>query len=151
MLEAATRAAINAHYALLPRYAGLSPYFWYLRNREVECGATLHQMVSKLDAGPIIDQGAFKLQGYTSVLSVMLEQTSLVSPLLLRFYRGETSERHTRPQDLSKRTYFKHPTRADVKALRAHGHDFYDAEDLRAVERALRKLVAAPPSRRRRR
>ena len=57
MLEAATRAAINAHYALLPRYAGLSPYFWYLRNREVECGATLHQMVSKLDAGnmPLTD------------------------------------------------------------------------------------------------
>jgi hypothetical protein len=142
IIDSASRAAINAHYALLPGYAGLSPYFWYLRNQEEECGTTLHQIISRLDAGPIIDQACFKLEGHATVLSVMLEQTSHVSPMLSRFYRGETSEHHAQPQDLSQRSYFRHPRRSDVAALFEHGHRFYDESDLSAIERRLREIVA---------
>jgi hypothetical protein len=135
------RAAINAHYALLPAYAGLSPYFWYLRNREAKCGVTLHQIVSKLDAGPIIEQQRFLTKDLGTVLAVALKQASCVSPMLIRFFEGGTSEHDARQQDLSKRTYFRHPTRKDVAELRRLGFSFYDRADLALVASTLEELV----------
>ncbi|MGE0479898.1 MAG: formyltransferase family protein [Phycisphaerae bacterium] len=142
LLETPTRAAINTHYALLPAYAGLSPYFWYLRNRERECGVTLHRIVPKLDAGPIIEQQRFSTAGLRTVFAVLREQIARVSPMLNRYYANETSEHNATPQDLSRRSYFGHPTRADVRALRAGGHTFYDRSDLDAVIERLRGLTS---------
>jgi methionyl-tRNA formyltransferase len=142
LVETASRAAVNAHYALLPGYAGLSPYFWYLRNREPECGVTLHRIISKLDAGPIIEQRRFSMQHHQTVFSVLLAQAANISPMLLHFYEGASSERDARSQDLSRRTYFRHPTRADVAELFRHGHRFYTRADLERVERRLKQLVS---------
>jgi len=142
LIATASRVALNAHYALLPAYAGLSPYFWYLRNREPECGVTLHRITSKLDAGPIIEQRRFSMEHHQTVFSVLLEQTANVSPMLLRFYEGASSEQDARLQDLSRRTYFRHPTRADVAELFRHGHRFYTRADLERVERRLKQLVS---------
>lgn len=142
LIQTARRTAINAHYALLPAYAGLSPYFWYLRNRESECGVTLHSIISRLDAGPVIEQRRFPMAGHRTVFSVLLEQAASVAPTLLNFYAGRTSEAAAVPQDLSKRSYFRHPTRADVRALYADGNRFYDASDLQRCEQTLRDLAA---------
>ncbi|TWT40873.1 Bifunctional polymyxin resistance protein ArnA [Phycisphaerae bacterium RAS1] len=142
LVEVPSRAAVNAHYALLPAYAGLSPYFWYLRNGESESGVTLHQIASRLDAGPIIEQRRFAMAGLRTVLGVLRKQMALVSPMLNRFYAGETSEQGAYPQDLSKRSYFRHPTRADVSALLRQGIQFHDREDLDAVEQAARDLLS---------
>ena len=133
LLKIPSRVAINAHYALLPAYAGLSPYFWYLRNGENECGVTLHRIVAKLDAGPLIEQQRFSMHGLDTVFAVLREQMARISPMLIRFYRGETSEHQAQPQDLTRRTYFKHPTRRDVAELRRRGFRFYQPEDLSAV------------------
>lgn len=141
LLETPTRAAINTHYALLPAYAGLSPYFWYLRNQEPECGVTLHRIVPKLDAGPIIEQQRFSTAGLRTVFAVLRAQMAHVSPMLNRFYAGETSEQHATPQDLSRRSYFGHPTRADVRALRANGNAFYERRDIEAVIERVRELA----------
>jgi len=141
LLATPSRIALNTHYGLLPAYAGLSPYFWHLRNREAECGVTLHRITSKLDAGPIIEQRRFSTEGLTTVLAVLLEQLANVSPALVRFYTGEISEREACAQDLSKRAYFRHPTRRDVAELFRHGHRFYDRADLNRVEERLKQLA----------
>ena len=46
----------NLHASLLPRYRGRAPINWVLVNGETETGLTLHEMVDKADAGPIIGQ-----------------------------------------------------------------------------------------------
>jgi hypothetical protein len=143
LLQVPRRAAINAHYALLPAYAGLSPYFWYLRNQEPECGVTLHRIVSKLDAGPIIEQQRFRMSGLTTVLAVALQQTARVSPMLCRYYEGQTSEQNAVEQDLSQRSYFRHPRRADVAALYRNGHRFYAQSDLAQIAMQLEQLATA--------
>lgn len=140
LIEIPKRIAINAHYALLPAYAGLSPYFWYLRKGESECGVTLHQISARLDAGPVIEQRRFPLTQRT-VLQLVLDQAAAISPMLIRYYRGETSESAATPQDLSRRSYFRHPKKADVRALRDAGFDFYSKEDLKRVKQALRELM----------
>ncbi len=46
----------NLHGSLLPRYRGRSPVNWVLINGEEVSGVTLHEMVEKPDAGPIVSQ-----------------------------------------------------------------------------------------------
>lgn len=141
LIDTPARLALNAHYALLPGYAGLSPYYWYLHNRERQSGVTLHQIVSRLDAGPIIEQRVFEMKGLHTVMQVLLQQMACVSPLLLRFYDGQTSEANATPQDLSLRSYFRHPTRKQVSEFRANGFRFNAHEDIAALHDRLRTLV----------
>lgn len=141
LVDTPSRVAINAHYALLPAYAGLSPYFWYLRNQETECGVTLHRIASKLDAGPIIEQQRFSTDGIRTVLALALKQAACVLPMLTRFYEGDTSENDARQQDLTLRTYFGHPSRRDVGELWSRGLEFYDRADLANISRRLDELA----------
>jgi methionyl-tRNA formyltransferase len=56
LLACARWAALNMHGSLLPKYRGRAPVNWAILNGETETGATLHYMVRKPDAGPIIAQ-----------------------------------------------------------------------------------------------
>jgi methionyl-tRNA formyltransferase len=56
LLATPTRAALNMHGSLLPRYRGRVPINWAIIHGENEAGATLHHMALKPDAGNIVDQ-----------------------------------------------------------------------------------------------
>jgi methionyl-tRNA formyltransferase len=56
LLATASRGAYNMHGSLLPAYRGRVPVNWAVINGECETGATLHAMVEKPDAGPIVAQ-----------------------------------------------------------------------------------------------
>lgn len=47
---------INIHNGPLPKYRGVSPINWALKNNEVEHGITIHEITSGIDNGPIIAQ-----------------------------------------------------------------------------------------------
>jgi methionyl-tRNA formyltransferase/L-amino acid N-acyltransferase YncA len=49
---------INIHSALLPRNRGCNPIQWAILNEDYITGVTIHEMTSRLDQGPIIDQCA---------------------------------------------------------------------------------------------
>ncbi len=55
-LEIPTRATINIHPSLLPRYRGAAPIERVILNRERETGVTIILVTEKMDAGPIILQ-----------------------------------------------------------------------------------------------
>ena len=52
------RGALNMHGSLLPKYRGRAPVNWAVLHGEAETGASLHEMVSRADAGALIDQQA---------------------------------------------------------------------------------------------
>ncbi len=56
LLEIPARGALNLHGSYLPHYRGRVPVNWAVINGETETGATLHYMVTKPDAGDIVDQ-----------------------------------------------------------------------------------------------
>ncbi len=58
ILACARRGAYNMHGSLLPKYRGRVPVNWAIIHGEHETGATLHQMVTKPDAGAIAAQQA---------------------------------------------------------------------------------------------
>jgi methionyl-tRNA formyltransferase len=47
---------INLHNGPLPRYRGVSPINWALKNEEFEHGLTIHEITPGIDDGPIIGQ-----------------------------------------------------------------------------------------------
>lgn len=47
---------INIHNSPLPRYRGVSPINWALKNREQMHGVTIHEITPGIDDGPIVSQ-----------------------------------------------------------------------------------------------
>jgi methionyl-tRNA formyltransferase len=56
LLGLAALGAVNLHGSLLPKYRGKAPVNWAVLRGEDHTGATLHHMVTKADAGDIVDQ-----------------------------------------------------------------------------------------------
>ena len=55
-------SAMNLHLAPLPEYRGASQFTFAILNEEDEFGVTLHQMVPKVDAGPVYAQRRFAIE-----------------------------------------------------------------------------------------
>lgn len=51
----------NIHPSILPNYRGAEPIFWQIAHGVKEAGVTLFKMNALLDAGDIVDQGAFTI------------------------------------------------------------------------------------------
>jgi len=60
-LIAPRHGCINVHFSLLPKYRGAAPVNWAIVNGEKETGVTTMQIVSELDAGPILLQRSTKI------------------------------------------------------------------------------------------
>src|SRR5215469_584964 len=52
---------INLHNGPLPRYRGVSPINWALKNEEQEHGVTIHEITPGVDDGPIISQVKYSI------------------------------------------------------------------------------------------
>ena len=115
-------AAINIHSSLLPRYAGLAPYYWVLVEGETETGVSVHYMSERFDEGNIIVQKSLHIPPRVSAFILfkhlaLLGKEALMEaiPLVLSGYPGI-------PQDLSRRSYYSHPTWASYRNLKRRGY-----------------------------
>ena len=114
LLETARVGAYNLHGSLLPRYRGRAPANWALVNGETETGVTLHRMVRRPDAGPIVSQLPVAIGPDDTAQDLHGKLRSAASQLLddalPALARGDLVET---PQDESKATYFSRRTPAD--------------------------------------
>ena len=53
----------NIHASVLPFYRGPTPTYWCLANGERATGYTLHEVTTKIDAGPILYQESIAIDG----------------------------------------------------------------------------------------
>ncbi len=53
---AVSSSSSNIHWSLLPNYAGCAPFYWAIRNNEIESGITIHQVSEQFDAGKVLLQ-----------------------------------------------------------------------------------------------
>jgi methionyl-tRNA formyltransferase len=84
VLDLARRGAFNMHGSLLPRYRGRAPVNWAILNGETETGATLHYMVARPDAGPIVAQERVPIGRDDTALGVSLAVAEAAAHLLAR-------------------------------------------------------------------
>ncbi len=61
---------VNLHNGPLPRYRGVNPINWALKNEENSHGVTLHQIESGIDSGDILDQIIFPISKEMEVIDV---------------------------------------------------------------------------------
>lgn len=84
LLEVAPRGAFNMHGSLLPKYRGRAPVNWAIANGETETGASLHRMVERPDAGPLVDQERVEIGPDDTALIVSRRVADAASTVLRR-------------------------------------------------------------------
>jgi methionyl-tRNA formyltransferase len=118
--------SINVHGAPLPRYRGLMPAFWVLRNGEATTAVTVHELAAHLDDGDILAQREVPI-GPDETWDSLVRRTKEAGAELLI----ETIERIAdgtvarRPNPQSEATYFSFPTSQDRRAFLAAGRRFF--------------------------
>lgn len=120
------RGCINVHGAPLPRYRGLMPAFWALRNGETSTATTVHDLADKLDNGEILVQREVGIAAAdTWDLLVRKTKEAGVEALLEAIERIENGTVERKPNPDSEATYFSFPTSADRRAFLAAGRRFF--------------------------
>ncbi len=118
---------LNLHNGPLPRYRGVSPINWALKNGENHHGVTIHEITAGVDDGPIVAQSIYSiypefdevrtvLQRATAYGLTLFEQTMpLLDQIASRSQDHEAATfYHSRDNDkLGERRYF---TRAESLA-----------------------------------
>ncbi|MBI0536171.1 formyl transferase [Roseomonas sp. KE2513] len=126
---------INVHPSLLPHHRGPIPTLWAGMDPAPAHGVTIHRLVPRIDAGPILAQKAVALPpGVTvSAAARLLHQAAvpLAGEVLARLAAGTAVERPAEALP-----YRPFPTRATLREARRRGLRLFDAADLRAALRA---------------
>ena len=127
LFESAKYGVINLHSALLPKYRGLMPSFWVMRNNEAKTGVSVFFVDDGIDSGPILVQKEVPLLNRTQAeliwelkyrgADAIVEACNLVAE------HGENTP--TMPNEKKDMTYYSRPTKEDVKAFKAIGKKFF--------------------------
>jgi methionyl-tRNA formyltransferase len=100
-------AALNMHGSLLPRYRGRAPVNWAIANGETETGATLHYMVARPDAGPMVAQEAVAIGPNDHALAVSMAVAAAAARVLTAALPSMAlGPPPARPLDLSAGSYY---------------------------------------------
>lgn len=106
LLDIPSGGAFNMHGSLLPLYRGRAPLNWALLEGATETGVTLHEMVERADAGPIVGQRSIAIGERDDAPSLTEKATvaavELLEALLPKLVTGEIERR---PQRLGAGSY----------------------------------------------
>lgn len=123
VLESTKYGVFNVHSSLLPDYKGLMPTFWVLRNDEPKTGVTLYQLTEGIDDGPIIASKEYYISSETTQSKLIKDLKILANNLVIESIDlVEDPENYKQSKE---GTYFKFPTREDVKAFYSKKKKFY--------------------------
>lgn len=133
----APRGGINVHPSLLPRHRGPMPVFWALQEERPALGVTVHRLVPRIDAGPVLAQRPMPLPAGMSVSGAARALhalgAGLASEVVAMIEAGAEEESRADPL-----AYCPFPSPAALRdAARRRGLRLVDAEDWRAA-RAVR-------------
>ena len=118
--------AINVHGAPLPRYRGLMPAFWVLRNGEESTAVTVHELGDALDDGAILVQRRVPILESDTWDSLVRRSKAAGAEAVLEAVAAiedGTVERKANPREDS--TYFAFPSPADRRAFLRAGRRFF--------------------------
>jgi Formyl transferase len=124
---------VNIHSSLLPRYAGLAPYFWVLSKGEEETGTTVHVITPEFDAGRILAQERLAIARGESAFHLFMRLSDLGAIVLRDGVRVALDGIVGREQEPSRRDYFSHPKFGSYRDLRRAGHALFRISDLKEV------------------
>lgn len=124
-IELAPYGCLNLHTALLPKYRGLMPTFWVLKNGERETGVSVFFVDEGIDSGPILVQKRIEIGNRTQEQLIRDTKQLGMDAIVEAVEKVNSGDLATLPNDEQEASYYSFPTREDVKAFRKNGAKFY--------------------------
>lgn len=125
LIQLSTKGCINLHTALLPKYRGLMPTFWVLKNNEKYTGVSVFYVDEGIDSGPIIVQKKIEIGNRSQAqlidhtkkvgMKCIIEAVDLIFKNKVQII----------PNPDSKKTYYSFPTRDDVRVFKDLNKSFF--------------------------
>jgi len=125
LLGLPTRGTINLHTALLPKYRGLMPTFWVLKNQEVETGVSVFFVDEGIDSGPVIVQKRIRINDQTQRELILQTKRIGMDCIIEAVAKIKDGEVDLIANPEKEKTYFSFPTREDVIVFLKLGKRFY--------------------------
>jgi methionyl-tRNA formyltransferase len=97
---------VNVHNGPLPRYRGVRPINWALKNRETSHGVTLHLITPGIDEGPVLDHETYPIDPDADEVRDVYARALSASVELLERSLPQVWDITPVPQDESLATYY---------------------------------------------
>ncbi len=125
LIEFAPKGCLNLHTALLPKYRGLMPSFWVLKNNEKHTGVSVFFVDEGIDSGPIIIKKKIEIGNKTWEELIQhtkrIGMTAILEAIEL-IYRGDYQLIENNHRKMS---YYTFPSKQDVKEFVKAGKTFF--------------------------
>ena len=125
IIELAPKGCINLHTALLPKYRGLMPTFWVLKNNEKYTGVSVFFVDEGIDSGPIIVQEKVEIGNRTQEELIYHTKKIGMECISRAIDFIEKDQVELIENNVDEKTYFTFPTKLDVVAFRSNGKKFF--------------------------
>ena len=125
IINLAPKGCLNLHTALLPKYRGLMPTFWVLKNDEEYTGVSVFFVDEGIDSGPIVVQKTIKIGDMTQQELIKATKKIGMDAIVEAISIIEKGDIKLIENDPSKKTYYSFPTRKDVREFLANGKKFF--------------------------
>lgn len=125
IINLAPKGCINLHTAMLPKYRGLIPTFWVLKNDEKTTGVSVFYVDKGIDSGPIIVQKEVEIGDKTQEELITLTKKIGMEAIAESIDLIHKDKVELIENDASKKTYFTFPTRQDVIDFKKAGKKFF--------------------------
>jgi methionyl-tRNA formyltransferase len=113
---------LNVHAGMLPKYRGINPSFWALLNQEKKSAVTVHFINEEIDAGDIIQQDIFAIDGIQSLHTVYTKILEIAPNTILKsLINIKEGKVKTVKNERSDSTYYSFPRKEDGKRFRDLG------------------------------
>jgi len=125
ILNLAPKGCINLHTALLPKYRGLMPSFWVMRNNEKKTGVSVFFVDQGIDSGPIIVQTEVEIGNRTQQELIIYTKKIGMEAIAKSIGLIQKDEVKLIENDPLKKTYYTFPTKQDVLEFKKNGKKFF--------------------------
>ncbi|MDI3340750.1 MAG: formyltransferase family protein, partial [Sphaerobacter sp.] len=123
----------NLHNGPLPRYRGISPVNWALKNGEREHGVTIHEITPGVDDGPIVGQLKYSIYPEFDEVGDVYQRALEYGWVLFQQTIPLADRITPRPQDEAQATYYS----------REHAHLLGDRRSFTRAESLLQPTTGA--------
>jgi methionyl-tRNA formyltransferase len=125
LITLAPKGCLNLHTALLPKYRGLMPSFWVLKNNEKHTGVSVFFVDEGIDSGDILVQKKVEIGNRSQEELITFTKQLGMECILESIEKIHAGDYELIPNPEAEKTYFSFPTKDDVKAFFEAGKRFY--------------------------
>ncbi len=125
LLDIAPNGCINLHTALLPKYRGLMPTFWVLKNDETFTGVSVFLVDEGIDSGPILVQKKIRIGNLNHAQLIKKTKKIGMDCIIeaVKLIKSDNFELIPNPDE--KKSYFSFPSKKDVIEFKMKGKKFF--------------------------